>query len=514
MTRCRNVLFIIADQWRGDCLAALGHPAVHTPNLDALARCGVTFTRHFAQSAPCGPARASMLTGRYVMNHRVVANGVPLDARQPNLALELRRAGWDPCLVGYTTTVPDPRTTTPDDRRFREFGDVQDGWRVVAHFDEVEWRNYFAWVRGKGVALPDDPMTLLAPEGPPGPSAAPARIPAHASDTSWSAEHSIGFLRSTRPDRPWVLHCGFFRPHPPFAAPSPWHAAVAPQQIPPAIGAASLQAEAAQHPLMAHWLSRQRRAGFFQDAEGPVQPFSPQEIALTRQAYYGLIAEVDHAIGRILTALQETGQAADTLVIFTADHGEQLGDHHLFGKLGWFDQSYHLPLIIADPTHPAAHGRRVDRFTEAVDLMPTILDWLGAAGPHACDGVPLTPWLSGETPRPWRDAAHFEYDLCGGWPGCREAPLGLGVDDAAMCAIRTRDWKYVHLAALPPVLYDLRTDPRETRNVAEDPDYAGLRAEAVGRMLSWRMRHADRTLSHLTSTPAGLADRRGRVRGA
>lgn len=505
MARHRNVLLIIADQWRGDCLGFLGHPGVRTPHLDALARRGMTFTRHFGQSAPCGPARASMLTGLYVMNHRVVANGVPLDARHPNLALELRRAGHDPSLVGYTTTVPDPRSTTAQDIRFREWGDVQEGWRVAAHFDEVEWRNYFAWVRGKGMALPADPMTLMAPEGPPGPSAGPARIPAHASDTAWSAEKTIDFLRATRPDRPWVLHCGFFRPHPPFAAPAPWHDRVG--EVPPAIGCADLAEEAAQHPLMAHWLAHQRRASYFQGAAVTVQPLSAAELALTRRAYYGLIAEVDDAIGRILAALAETGQAEDTLVVFTADHGEQLGDHGLLGKLGWFDQSYHLPLIVAGPGVP--QDGRVEAFTEAVDLMPTLLDWLGIPVPRACDGVPLTPWLRGGTPAAWRDGVHYEYDLRGGWPDPRRPPFGLGVDEAAMCAMRTAAWKYVHFAALPPVLYDLRADPQETRNLAGDPAYAGLLAEAQGRMLSWRMRHAERTLTHLCATPDGLVDRRG-----
>jgi arylsulfatase A-like enzyme len=506
MARPRNVIFIIADQWRADYLGVAGNPTVRTPNLNALARRGVTFTRHFGQSAPCGPARASMLTGLYVMNHRVVANGVPLDRRHPNLALELRRGGWDPNLVGYTTTVPDPRTTTPDDLRFREWGDVQEGWRVVAHFDEREWRNYFAWVRSKGVEVPADPMSLLAPEGPSGPSAEPARIPAAASDTAWTAEHAIRFLEASRPDRPWVLHCGFFRPHPPFAAPAPWHTAFD-ADPPPAIGAADRDAEAAQHPLMAYWLRRQQRGNYFHGASGPVQPLSPGDIALARRAYCGLIAEVDDAIGRVLAALDRSGQAADTLVVFTSDHGEQLGDHGLFSKLGWFDQSYHLPLIIADPGRPAAHGRQVAAFTEAVDLMPTILDWLGLPVPRACDGLPLTPWLRGETPAGWRDAVHFEYDVRGGWPDPNRPPLGLGVDDSALCVMRTADWKYVHFPTLPPVLYDLRTDPAETRNVAADPARAALRAEAAERMLSWRMRHADRTLTHLCATPAGLVDR-------
>lgn len=513
MPRPKNILLIIADQWRGDALGLLGHPAARTPNLDALARRGVTFTRHFGQSAPCGPARASMLTGRYVMNHRVVANGVPLGAGQPNLARELRQGGLDPALVGYTTTTPDPHGTTPGDLRFRELGDIQDGWRVFAHFDETEFRTYFAWVAARGVPLPERPMALLGPaEGPPGPTAAPARIPAEVSDTAWTAERSIEFLRTTRlgrtPGRPWVLHCGFFRPHPPFAAPDPWHRAVPAEAIPPAIGAETLAAEAAQHPLLAHWLARQRRSSYFEGAEGSVQPFLAAERRLTAQAYFGLLAEVDDAIGRVLAALAETGQAEDTLVVFTADHGEQLGDHGLLGKLGWFDQSYHLPLIIADPGLPAAHGRRVAAFSEAVDLMPTLLDRLGLPVPRACDGVPLTPWLLGETPAGWRDAVHYEYDLRGGWPDPRRPPFGLGVDQAAMAAIRTEHWKYVHFAALPPVLYDLRADPGETRNLAGDPAHAALLSAARARMLDWRLRHADRTLTHLCATPEGLADRR------
>ena len=127
MAKHRNVLLIVADQWRGDSLGVLGHPSALTPNLDALARDGMTFRSHFGQSAPCGPARASLLTGLYVMNHRVVANGVPLDARHPTLAREVKQAGIDPALVGYTTTTPDPRVVGPGDglRGFMAFARQQ-----------------------------------------------------------------------------------------------------------------------------------------------------------------------------------------------------------------------------------------------------------------------------------------------------------------------------------------------------------------------------------------------------
>ena len=103
MSAPMNVLFIIADQWRGDCLSSVDHPCLQTPNLDRLAADGVLFGRHFAQATPCGPSRASLYTGMYLQNHRSVNNGTPLDARHSNIALEARKAGYDPALFGYTT---------------------------------------------------------------------------------------------------------------------------------------------------------------------------------------------------------------------------------------------------------------------------------------------------------------------------------------------------------------------------------------------------------------------------
>ena len=113
MAKASNVLFITADQWRGDCLSAAGHACVKTPNLDALALDGALFTNHYSQASPCGPARASLYTGMYLMNHRSVRNGTPLDARHTNVALEVRKAGFDPALFGYTDISPDPRQYAP-----------------------------------------------------------------------------------------------------------------------------------------------------------------------------------------------------------------------------------------------------------------------------------------------------------------------------------------------------------------------------------------------------------------
>jgi arylsulfatase A-like enzyme len=509
MPNAKNVLFICVDQWRGDSLGILGHPASLTPNIDALARDGVLFRAHYGQAAPCGPARASMLTGQYVMNHRVVANGIPLDARHPNLATEVRRIGMEPAMIGYTTTIPDPVKHPPGDPRFSEIGDVMEGWQIFAHFDEVDFRNYFGWITGRGVPLPADPFAVWYPaEGPCGPSASPSVITAAHSDTAWTGEHGLAFLRATRvtrPGRPWLLHLGFYRPHPPFIAPAPYHAMVADAAIPPAQGAASAAEEAAQHPVLAHWMATQKQASYYEGASGRVADLTEREILLTRRAYYGLIAEIDDWVGRVLAELRASGQWDDTLIVFTSDHGEQLGDHRLLGKLGWFDQSYHLPLIVRDPG--GVRGRIVDAFTESVDLMPTILDWLGQPAPPSCDGVSLMPWLRGETPARWRDAVHFEYDLRGGWPEPQTLPDGTPPEAGPMAALRTRDWKYVHMPGLPPVLYDLRADPGETRNVAADPAHRALLLEATARMLSWRMTHEEAGHSHLVATPNGLAAR-------
>ena len=131
----RNVLLVVVDQWRADFVPALGAGFLRTPNLDRLCAAGVTFANHVTTAVPCGPARASLLTGLYLMNHRAVQNTVPLDARHMNLGKALRRIGYDPALIGYTTTTPDPRTTGPRDPRFTYLGDLMDGFRGVGAFE-------------------------------------------------------------------------------------------------------------------------------------------------------------------------------------------------------------------------------------------------------------------------------------------------------------------------------------------------------------------------------------------
>src|SRR5262252_4146891 len=164
MQAAKNVLLIVVDQWRGLMLPKLGAGYLKVPNIDRLCAEGVTFRNHFTQSAPCGPARASLLTGLYMMNHRAVQNTIPLDSRFTNLGHELRRGGYDAALVGYTTTTPDPRTTDAHDPRFLVLGDIMDGFRPVGAFEPYK-DAYFGWVASQGYKLPENREDIWLPEG-------------------------------------------------------------------------------------------------------------------------------------------------------------------------------------------------------------------------------------------------------------------------------------------------------------------------------------------------------------
>jgi arylsulfatase A-like enzyme len=504
----RNVLLIVVDQWRADFVPHLGATFLRTPNLDRLCREGVTFRNHVTTAVPCGPARASLLTGLYLMNHRAVQNTVPLDARHMNLGKALRLIGYDPALIGYTTTTPDPRTSGPRDPRFTTLGDLMDGFRSVGAF-EPTMDGYFGWLAHQGYTLPERRSDIWLPEGEdavPGATDRPCRIPAHLSDSAYFTERALTYLKG-KGSNPWFLHLGYYRPHPPFVAAAPYNAMYAPGAMPAPIRAASAAEEAAQHPMLGHYLDSIRQASFFERADGRGAELEAAEIAQMRATYAGMISEVDDCLGRVFEHLDATRQWDDTLIIFTSDHGEQLGDHHLLGKIGYFDESFRIPLVVKDPDAPEAAGRIEDAFTESVDVMPTILDWLGGEIPRACDGRSVLPVVHGATPADWRRFLSYEFDFRDVYYSQPEGALGLGMDEASLMVVQDARRKYVHFAALPPLFFDLETDPQQFRNLAQDPARASEVRDYAQIALSHRMAHAERTLTHLRATPHGLENR-------
>ncbi|WP_372422408.1 alkaline phosphatase family protein [Salinarimonas chemoclinalis] len=496
-----DVLLITADQLRGDCLGHAGHPHVRTPHLDALAAEGTAFLAHWGQAAPCGPARAALYTGLYQMRNRVVANGAPLAAHHDTIARLALRHGYRPTLFGYTDQAEDPAGLAPADPRLHSYEGVLPGFfpRLAMPEDAGAWR---AALIAKGYAQAADIRTVHLPRDgrTDPPTGAPTVYAADEAETAFVADAYLRWLDEIPREAPYFAHVSFLRPHPPLIAPEPYASMHDPAEGGPFVGRESAQAEAALHPFLAWHLPRIGKGSLVAGARGPISDWGERERRVLRATYWGLVAEVDAAIGRIVADLKRRGRYERTLIVFTADHGEMLGDHHAFGKFGFFDAAFHVPLVVRDPRRPAGHGRRVEAFTEAVDVMPTIAEALGEALPGA-DGRALTPFLAGETPEGWRDAVHWEYDF-------RtleepEPPMGLDRDACSLAVRRERDWKYVHFAGLPPLLFDLAGDPHETIDRADDPACAGIRLRMAEALLSWRARHLERRYTGMLLTERG-----------
>ena len=499
-----NILFITADQWRGDCLSALNHPVVRTPSLDALASEGVLFRRHFANTAPCGPSRASLHTGMYLQNHRSGTNGTPLDARHTNWAIEAKAHGYDPVLFGYTDTSQDPRGLSPDDAWLRSYEGPLPGIRPVCLLTGVPtpWTD---WLKSHGFEVPSN-ITFAYGNRASGPDyedgaahPRPLAYPAEFDDTAFLVNQTIDYIGSAT--TPFIAHLSLLRPHPPFVAPEPYNAMYDPASMPGFTRLASADDEAAQHPWLAYQLSRR----VFRATE------NEKRLRRLKAVYFGLMTRVDAELGRLFRFLKETGRWDSTMIVFTSDHGEQMGDHWLLGKCGYFDASYHIPLIVRDPRQQAeaARGTAVSAFTENVDIMPTMLEAIGSEIPLQCDGTSLRPFLeSARSPDQWRSEAHWEFDFRNPGNDAVERALGLTMHQCTMNIIRSERYKYVHFTKLPPLFFDLEKDPGEFVNLAGDPAYIPLVLEYAQKLLSWRMNHDEQTLTHIVLSERGPISRR------
>lgn len=465
-----NYLLVTLDQFRAECLSTAGHPVARTPHLDRLAANGVRFARHYSQAAPCSPGRASLYTGLYQMNHRVVGNGAPLDARFDNLAKAATRAGYRPTLFGYTDQSVDPREAEgPDDPRLQSYEGVLPGFEIGCRLAAGDPKAWLDWLADLGYPRFTDPDLALASE--------PDR-PAEHSMAAFLTDHLLAWLQAQ--EGPWFAHLSHFRPHPPYAAAGHFSQMYDPDRSPaPAEATATpekLHAGLMRHPLMK-------------------APEDPAAMRALRAQYYGMVSEVDHQLGRVWAALEALGQWDDTVVIVTADHGEQLGDQGLVQKAGYFEASYHVVGLLRDPRRPAGHGRVVESFTENVDVFPTLCDLMGLEIPSQCDGRPLTPFLDGVDPPEWRSAAHWEYDWRTGYIGATPQPAGrdLRAERSNLAVRRDARGAYVHFGDGRSLCFDLEADP-----TWRTPDVRLERIlDQAQAQLTWRAQHTERTLTGL-----------------
>jgi arylsulfatase A-like enzyme len=467
-----NVLFVTLDQFRGDSYAAAGHALVRTPTLDRIAREGVRLARHYSQAAPCAPGRAALYTGTYQMNNRVVANGTPLATGFDNLALVARRAGYDPTLFGYTDQGLDPGLAEgADDPRLDYYDGVLPGFSVGLYLPESQ-AGWIQYLRAEGYDVPSGwaPALRGEPERP--------------------AEHSLsGFLTTRfvdwleRQEPGWFAHLSYLRPHPPYAAAGEYAHLYDPADV--AAPIAPVEA-ARRHPIHEFALSYHASAA----------PTDPDEMRRLGAQYYGMISEVDAALGRAVAAIEARGEWEDTLVVITSDHGEQLGDHGLLEKLGFFPQSYHIVGLWRDPRRRDP-GTAVNAFTENVDLLPTLAESLGLEVPAQCDGRSLLGLLAGA--REWRASAHYEWDYRSGQVRRQDTTTALDweLSRQNLAVSVGEDISYVQFADGSFLCFDLSADPT-WRTECEDP---GRVLEAAQGQLVWRQTHLRRELTDLLLRP-------------
>jgi arylsulfatase A-like enzyme len=303
---------------------------------------------------------------------------------------------------------------------------------------------------------------------------------------------------------PWFVHASFIRPHPPYRNPVGYHDRYNADEGPAFRGFRERDDEQSSHPLA-------RLAIDMPDVGCPRDDRDRRQL---RATYWGAMAEVDDQLGQLFDWMETSGLLDDTLIILTSDHGEQAGDHWLIEKLLWFDESYHVPMIVVDP-RPGADAHRgvvVQSITEHVDVLPTICSWLGVDVPLQCDGRPLQSFLrDSEPPEHWRTEAHWEFDFRDPERHVGEDLLGLTMEQCSLNVVRGERWKYVHFAAptsvIPPLLFDLEADAEQTTNLAFQPGYASIVAECAQQLLTWRMTHDERMLTGTFLSPDGLVTR-------
>ncbi len=429
-----NLVFITTDQHRGDCTGIDGHPILETPHLDQLANEGVYFPRAYSPCPVCVPARMVMMTGQSPYNTGFFTNSSSALGQTDTLPRILGGLGYQTQLIGKAHFSPQRARLGFDNTIINESGRYREG------DDYHLWLNktpYAGLERATSIGNNDVfSRRSVVPE-------------THHVNT-WTANECIEFLDRRDPTCPFFLWMSFSRPHSQYDPPAPYDAWYDPEDVPPPIRTPDedfLPPELREASLRYDW-----------------DRMSPARIARARQHYFGQITHIDHQIGRFLAALRWMGLWDNTLVIFTSDHGDMMGDHGLFFKSHFFEGSGRVPLILRAPRgwEGVIPARRYEKPVSLVDVLPTLISAAGGRVPEQADGVSLLPALEGDDPVEDR-IFHGE----------------IGGEKRRHHCLADGRYKYMwfRLGGCE-YLFDLKEDPNEVNNLARDED----------RVVEWRNR--------------------------
>jgi arylsulfatase A-like enzyme len=431
-----NILWICTDQQRYDTIGALNNAQLRTPNIDRLVASGVAFERAYCQSPICTPSRASFLSGMYPSSVHGCGNGNASWAEAaPLVTALLAEAGYDCALAGKLHLAGAQGRIEPRPQH--------DGYRVFhwSHGPHDHWReghDYADWLRGQGYSLAD---MLNHPED----------TPPELHQTSWCADRAIDFITADHGREPWLMSVNIFDPHAPFDPPQPYME--------------RFDIEAMSGPKFRESdLAAQAKLS---DVDFQTEARSPQDFEAKRiqAAYYAMIELIDDNVGRMLAALEDSGQLENTLVIFTSDHGEMLGDHGLLLKgCRFYEGLVRVPLIISWLGRFLEDQQR-SALVELIDIAPTLLDLAGLPIPEKMQGRSLRSLLTDPGAIDYhRDFVRCEYYSALN-PHAREHFSGS-------YATMIRDDRYkliVYHGHDIGECFDLRNDPDEFDNLWDDP---------------------------------------------
>ena len=441
-----NLLLITTDQQRGDCLGHAGHPVLETPYLDELAEGGAYFPHAYTSVPSCTPARAGIITGMDQWNHgRLTMAGADALEYPATLPGELSRAGYHTQGVGKMHHAPQRRRYGFDHMVLDESGRRDAGFISDYHqFFEAHKEGAYGY-RDHSI----DWNSRMA---------RPSHLPEHLHPTHWTASEGIHFLERRDPTQPFFMWLSFARPHSPYDAPQTYYDMYINN---PAIPKAAVGPWAAEF---------DRKIA---DVNAPRTRRSDTEIHRARAGYYGNITFIDHQIGRMLYEFKKRDPKAwaNTLVIFTSDHGDMMGDHYHWRKTYAYEGSARVPFLMRFPQNwDVPRQQRIEAPVEMRDIMPTLLDAAGVSVPDSVDGASLLPLLQDQK-SDWRAFVQGEHTTCYTF-------------EHGMQYLTDGYEKYIWFHHTgQEQFFDLREDPNECYDLASA-------SQAQSRLQLWRQRLA------------------------
>lgn len=467
-----NIILFMADQLRFDAMGCYGNTQIHTPNIDNIALNGSIFDNHFIQNPVCSPSRCSVLTGRYPKNHGTRDNGIPLRDSEITFPEMLKSGGYRTAAIGkmHFTTQFVPKENEEDD-----WPEDRYGFDVVHTTSDTKTGEYLDWLKEKSPAdyevvkmqgerkAKEDRASAADKDVSGPPQVYPSEINPKYHQTAWTANQTIDFINESEGEQPFFVFCSFVDPHHPFDPPAPYSTMYDPDKLDPPV---FTEGELADKP--SHY-NRHRTGHGCSNEKYDYRRLTDHDWGAVKSAYYGMISLIDDNIGRILKTLQDKGIEDDTLVLFTSDHGELMGDHGLLFKGPFhYDCLIKAPMIIKWPG-VVPKGSRYQQITEHIDVMATILDYAGVPAPYGMQGMSMAPIMRGNSGG-GRQYALTEFN-CYDW--------GLNVK-----TITGRDYKLTYYAGERfGELYDRNADPTETVNLWNHEEYREVKEELLHKLM-------------------------------